>query len=48
MYNQAALAAVRRAVAAELAQEGEGSAQVLIQPADLEETLKEMLGGSGD
>jgi transitional endoplasmic reticulum ATPase len=43
--NQAALAAVRRAVAAELAQEGAGSAQVLILPADLEEALKEMLGG---
>ncbi|MDP1761469.1 MAG: AAA family ATPase, partial [Deltaproteobacteria bacterium] len=46
--NQAALAAVRRAVAAELAQEGAGEAQVLIQPADLEEALKEMLGEPGD
>jgi len=44
--NQAALAAVRRAVAAELAQEGAGEAQVLIQPADLEEALEEMLGSS--
>jgi transitional endoplasmic reticulum ATPase len=44
--NQAALAAVRRAVAAELAQEGAGEAKVLIQPADLEENLKEMLGSS--
>ena len=42
--NQAALAAVRRAVAAELAQEGAGEAKVLILPADLEEALKEMLG----
>lgn len=45
--NQAALAAVRRAVAAELAQEGTGEAKVLIQPADLEENLKEMLGEEG-
>ena len=44
--NQAALAAVRRAVAAELAQEGAGEAKVLILPADLEEPLKEMLGSS--
>jgi transitional endoplasmic reticulum ATPase len=44
--NQAALAAVRRAVAAELAQEGTGEAQVLILPADLEKALKEMLGSS--
>jgi transitional endoplasmic reticulum ATPase len=44
--NQAALAAVRRAVAAELAQEGAGEAKVLIQPADLEEALKEMVGSS--
>jgi len=44
--NQAALAAVRRAVAAELAQEGAGEAKVLIQPADLEEALEEMLGSS--
>jgi transitional endoplasmic reticulum ATPase len=42
--NQAALAAVRRAVAAEMAQEGAGEAKVLIQPADLEEALKEMVG----
>ena len=42
--NQAALAAVRRAVAAELAHEGAGEDQVLIQPADLEEALKEMVG----
>lgn len=46
--SQAALAAVRRAVAAELAQEGTGEAQVLILPADLEEALKEMLGDPGD
>jgi len=46
--NQAALAAVRRAVAAELAQKGKGSAQVLILLADLEETLKEMLREPGD
>ncbi|MBM4300251.1 MAG: CDC48 family AAA ATPase [Deltaproteobacteria bacterium] len=46
--NQAALAAVRRAVAAELAQEGAGEAKVLIQPADLEEALEEMLGEPGD
>jgi transitional endoplasmic reticulum ATPase len=44
--NQAALAAVRRAVAAELAQEGAGEAKVLIQPGDLEEALEEMLGSS--
>jgi transitional endoplasmic reticulum ATPase len=43
--NQAALAGVRRAVAAELAHEGKGSAKVLILPADLEEALEEMLGG---
>jgi transitional endoplasmic reticulum ATPase len=43
--NQAALAAVRRAVAAEMAQEGQGAAQLLIQPADLEAPLQEMLGG---
>ncbi len=42
--NQAALAAVRRAVAAELAQEGAGEGQVLIKASDLEEPLKEMLG----
>jgi transitional endoplasmic reticulum ATPase len=45
--NRAALAAVRRAVAAEIAQAGTGSAQVLIQPADLEAALQEMLGESG-
>jgi transitional endoplasmic reticulum ATPase len=44
--NQAAQAAVRRAVAAELAQEGAGEAKVLILPADLEEALKEMVGSS--
>lgn len=44
--NQAALAAVRRAVAAELAQEGAGEAKVLIQSADLEEALEEMMGSS--
>jgi transitional endoplasmic reticulum ATPase len=42
--NQAALAAVRRAVQEELAQEGSGEAQVLIQPDDLEAALQEMLG----
>jgi transitional endoplasmic reticulum ATPase len=46
--NQAALAAVRRAVTAELAQEGAGEAKVLIHPTDLEEPLKEMLGEPGD
>ena len=46
--NQAALAAVRRAVTAELAQGGAGEAKVLILPADLEETLKEMLGEPGE
>jgi transitional endoplasmic reticulum ATPase len=45
--NQAALAAVRRAVAAELAPDGKGAAKVLILPADLEEALKEMLGEGG-
>ena len=46
--NKAALAAVRRAVAAEIAQEGAGEKQVLIRPEDLEEALEEMLGrGSG-
>jgi transitional endoplasmic reticulum ATPase len=44
MCNQAALAAVRRAVAAELAPDGKGAAKVLILPTDLEEALKEMLG----
>ena len=48
MCNQAALAAVRRAVAAEIAAAGKGLAQVLILPADLEEALKEMLGEPGD
>jgi transitional endoplasmic reticulum ATPase len=43
--NKAALAAVRRAVAAEIAQEGAGKDKVLILPSDLEEALKEMLGG---
>jgi len=42
--NKAALAAVRRAVEAEIAQEGAGEAQVLILPSDLEEALQEMLG----
>jgi transitional endoplasmic reticulum ATPase len=42
--NQAALSAVRRAVAAEVAQEGAGEAKVLILPADLEEALQRMLG----
>ena len=42
--NKAALAAVRRAVAAETDQEGAGEAKVLILPADLEEALQEMLG----
>jgi transitional endoplasmic reticulum ATPase len=42
--NQAALAAVRRAVAAERVQEGQGAAQLLIRPADLEGPLQEMLG----
>jgi len=43
--NQAALAAVRRAVEAEIAQEGAGEALVLILPSDLEEALQGMLGG---
>ncbi|HZE22002.1 MAG TPA: AAA family ATPase, partial [Desulfobaccales bacterium] len=42
--NQAALAAVRRAVAAELVQGGQGAAQLLIRPADLEGPLQDMLG----
>jgi transitional endoplasmic reticulum ATPase len=42
--NKAAMAAVRRGVDAEIAQEGSGEAKVLILPADLEEALKEMLG----
>ena len=41
---KAALAAVRRAVAAEIAQPGSGEAKVLITPSDLEEPLQEMLG----
>ena len=45
--NKAALAAVRRAVAAEIAQEGSGEEQLLIQPSDLEEALVEMLGEQG-
>lgn len=40
--NKAALAAVRRAVAGEMAKEGSG--KVLILPSDLEEALQEMLG----
>lgn len=43
--NKAALAAVRRAVDAEMAQEGSG--KVLILPSDLEEALQEMLGEPG-
>jgi transitional endoplasmic reticulum ATPase len=42
--DKAALAAVRRAVAAEIAQPGAGEAKVLITPSDLEEPLQEMLG----
>ncbi len=42
--DKAALAAVRRAVAAEIAQPGAGEAKVLILPSDLEEPLQEMLG----
>jgi transitional endoplasmic reticulum ATPase len=42
--NQAALTAVRRAVAAEQVQEGQGAAQLLIRAADLEGPLQEMLG----
>ena len=41
--NKAALAAVRRAVDAELAQPGSGEAKVLIVPGDLEEPLQEIL-----
>jgi len=44
--NKAALSAVRRAVAAEIAQESAGEGQVLILSADLEEALQEMLGES--
>jgi transitional endoplasmic reticulum ATPase len=42
--DKAALAAVRRAVAAEIAQPGAGEAKVLITLSDLEEPLQEMLG----
>jgi transitional endoplasmic reticulum ATPase len=42
--NKAALAAVRRAVAGEMAETGGEAVQVLIGPADLEEALQEMLG----
>ncbi|MFA4902383.1 MAG: CDC48 family AAA ATPase [Desulfobaccales bacterium] len=42
--DKAALAAVRRAVAAEIAQSGAGEAKVLITLSDLEEPLQEMLG----
>ncbi len=45
--NKAALTAVRRAVEAEIGQEGAGEAKVLIMPADLEEALQGMLGGQG-
>jgi transitional endoplasmic reticulum ATPase len=45
--NKAALAAVRRGVAAEIGQAGKGAAKVVILPADLEEALQEMLGGQG-
>jgi transitional endoplasmic reticulum ATPase len=45
--NSAALAAVRRAVLAELAREGAGDDQVLVQPADLEEALQKMMGEGG-
>jgi transitional endoplasmic reticulum ATPase len=44
--SKAALAAVRRAVAAEIAQEGAGEKQLLIRPEDIEEALEEMLGSS--
>ncbi len=44
--SKAALAAVRRAVAAEIAQEGSGEKNLLIRPEDIEEALEEMLGGS--
>jgi transitional endoplasmic reticulum ATPase len=44
--NQAALTAVRRAVAAEIAQEGAGEKQLLIRPEDIEEALEVMLGNS--
>ncbi|AEB09637.1 CDC48 family AAA ATPase [Desulfobacca acetoxidans] len=42
--SKAALSAVRRAVMAEIAQEGTGLEQVLILPEDIEEALHEMLG----
>jgi transitional endoplasmic reticulum ATPase len=42
--DKAALAAVRRAVTAEIAQPGTGEAKVLITLSDLEEPLQEMLG----
>jgi len=45
--NKAALAAVRRAVEAEIAQEGAGKDKVFILPSDLEEALQEILGGQG-
>ena len=44
--SKAALAAVRRAVAAEIAQEGAGEKHLLIRPEDIEEALEEMLGSS--
>jgi transitional endoplasmic reticulum ATPase len=46
--DKAALAAVRRAVEAEIAKPGTGEAKVLILPSDLEEPLQEMLGGQKD
>jgi len=42
--SKAALSAIRRAVAAEIAQAGAGEKQLLIRPEDLEEALEEMLG----
>jgi transitional endoplasmic reticulum ATPase len=42
--NKAALAAVRRAVTAEMTETGGAAAQVLIRRQDLEEALQEMLG----
>ena len=42
--SKAALSAIRRAVAAEVAQAGAGEKQLLIRPEDLEEALEEMLG----
>ncbi len=44
--NKAALSAVRRAVLAEIVQEGTGEKQLLIRPEDVEEALEEMLGSS--